>query len=147
MKKLVVIALALVTLNGFAQKKGEKKMDRENRSELRKDMTPSDIADLKSKTLTLKLDLSDAQQKEVHKLILEQAENRAALRKAHNANGDEKKEKPSKEARLKMQNDRLDEQIEMKREMKSILNAEQYAKFEKMKPQRQGKKGKRNRKE
>ena len=35
MKKLVIIALALVTLNGFAQKKEHRKMDRNNTSELR----------------------------------------------------------------------------------------------------------------
>ncbi|WP_179354295.1 hypothetical protein [Winogradskyella vidalii] len=142
MKKLAVIALALVTLSGFAQKKGEKKMDRENRSELMKDMTPNDIADLKSKTLTLKLDLSDAQQKEVHKLIVEQAEKRAAIREERKASKDEERKRPSKEERIKMQNERLDEQIEMKRQMKSILNEEQYAEFEKMKPQRQEKKRK-----
>ena len=42
-----------------------------------------------------------------------------------------------KEERLKMKNDRLDAQIANKKKMKSILNAEQYAKWEK-------KQGKRN---
>ena len=39
-------------------------------------------------------------------------------------------EKPSKEERLKAINSKLDHQIETKRKMKSILNDEQYAKWE-----------------
>ena len=139
MKKLVIIALALVTLNGFAQKKEHRKMDRNNTSELRQDMNPSDIADLKSKKLTLKLDLTDAQQKKVHKLILDEAETRQANKPADG----EKKERPSKEEMIERQNLRLDAQIEMKREMKTILTAEQYAQFEKMKPREHKKRGKR----
>jgi hypothetical protein len=148
MKKLAIIALALITLNGFAQRKEHKKMNRGDASEMRKDMTPNDIADLKSKTLTLKLDLTDAQQKKVHKLILNEAETRQSARKERKVKDGEEREKPSKEDRLKMQNQRLDQQIKMKREMKTILTAEQYAKFEKMKPKKEGKgrKGKREHK-
>jgi len=147
MKRLVIIALTLVTLNGFAQQKGKKKIGGENRSELKKEMTPNDIADLKSKKLTLKLDLTDAQQKEVRLLIFEQAKTRDVLRKEHQAKIGDKKEKPSKDEFVKKQNQKLDQQIEMKREMKAILNAEQYAKFEKMKPRKRNKRGKRNKKE
>lgn len=147
MKKLVIIALALVTLSGFGQQKRERQMDRENSSELRKEMTPNDIADLKSKKLTLQLDLTDAQQKEVHQLILEQAKTREDLKKDHQAKAGGKKEKPSKEDIVIRKNKRLDEQIKMKREMKAILTAEQYAKFEKMKPRKNRKKGKHNTKE
>ncbi|MBU2929247.1 Spy/CpxP family protein refolding chaperone [Winogradskyella psychrotolerans] len=145
MKKLLVIALALFTLNGMAQEK-ERRSDRKDRSESRMQMSPNDIADLKSKKLTLKLDLTDAQQKKVHALILNEAKARQELRKNRDADG-EKKEKPSQEEFIKMQNARLDHQIEMKREMKSILNAEQYAKFEKMKPRENEKRGKRSRDE
>lgn len=146
MKKLLIIALAFVTLNGFAQRDGHKKNDRENKSELRKDMTPNDIADLKSKKLTLKLDLTDKQQKEVKALFLEQAQDREKLRKEHKTKDGEQKEKPSKEEFVKMQNLRLDKQIRMKRKMKSILTTEQYAKFEKMKPRKHKKERKHNKK-
>lgn len=146
MKKLLIIAIALVTLNGFAQRDGNKKMDRENRSELRKDMTPNDMADLKSKKLTLKLDLTDKQQKEVKALFLEQAQNREKLRKERKAKNGEQKEKPSTEEFVKMQNLKLDKQIQMKRKMKSILTAEQYTEFEKMKPRKHKKERKNNKK-
>ena len=40
-------------------------------------------------------------------------------------------QKPSKEDRLKMMNERLDNQIARKAKMKTILNADQYSKWEK----------------
>ncbi|WP_299101817.1 hypothetical protein [uncultured Winogradskyella sp.] len=141
MKKLVIIAIALVTLNGFAQEKGDKKMRKGNRSEMRKDMTPKDIADLKSKRLTLKLDLTDVQQKKVQKLFLEEAETRQKFKDSRKLKEGEKRERPSQEEFVKMQNLRLDQQIQMKRNMKSILSEEQYAKFEKMKPRKHKKRG------
>lgn len=146
MKKLVVIALALITLNGFAQQKGQKKMNRENSSELRKEMTPNDIADLKSKKLTLRLDLTDKQQKEVHKLILEQSKANEILKQKHQAKVGDKKVKSSKAEFVNMKNEKLDQQIKMKRDMKAILTAEQFAKFEKMPLKQQRKKGKQDRK-
>ena len=145
MKKLLVIALALFTINGVAQEKRKQKADRKG-SELRKEMTPNEIADLKAKHLTLKLDLTDAQQKKVHAVVLKQAKAGEENRKNRKVAYDEEKVKPTKEERLKMQNFRLDQQIEMKREMKTILTEEQYAKFEKMKSRKRGEKGKRGEK-
>lgn len=145
MKKLLVIAIALFTLNGIAQER-KKNSDRKDRSESRMEMTPSEIANLKAKKLTLKLDLTDAQQKKVQNVFLTQAKANEDLRKERKVADGEKKEKPSKEEFMKMQNLRLDQQIEMKREMKSILTAEQYAKFEKMKPREHKRKGKRGEK-
>ncbi|MFK7832808.1 MAG: hypothetical protein AB8B52_06010 [Winogradskyella sp.] len=147
MKRVIIIALALVTFNAFAQQKRERGIQQEHISEIRKEMTPQDVADLKTKQLTLKLDLTDVQQKEVHQLILDQAKTRAEKRKAHQAKVEGKKEKPSKDEFVKMQTERLDAQIEMKRNMKAILNTEQYAKFEKMKPRKGQKRGKRTKKE
>ncbi|BAO74891.1 hypothetical protein [Winogradskyella sp. PG-2] len=146
MKKILVIALALFTLNGVAQEKRKRSSERHEKMDMRKDMSPKDIADLKSKKMTLRLDLTDAQQRKVHKLILNQAEvnqNKRKERKGY----DEKREKPSKEERLKMQNQRLDQMIALKREFKTILTAEQYAKFEKMQPEKQRRKGKRKKRQ
>lgn len=146
MKKLLVIALALFTLNGMAQQK-EKRSDRKDRSELRMEMSPNDIADLKSKKLTLKLDLTEAQQKKVRTVLFNEAKANESLRSKHKATKDEKKEKPSQEEFMQMQNARLDQQIAFKREMKTILNAEQYAKFEKMKPRGNKKRGQHGKKQ
>jgi len=144
MKKLVVIVLSLFTLIGVAQEKRKHKTEQKNGIELRKQMTPNDIADLKSKKLTLKLDLTDAQQKKVHALILNQAKAKETLKNERKSKDGEKKEKPSKDDIVKRQNHRLDQQIAMKRKMKTILTAEQYAKFEKMKPRKNKKRRKHN---
>ena len=146
MKKSLVIAIALFTLNGMAQERKQKK-DRKDKSELREEMTPSDIATLKAKRMTLKLDLTDGQQQKVQNLFLTQETTKQSYRKSHKRADGEKREKPSKEEFLKMQNNRLDQQIEMKREMKTILTSEQYSQFEKMKPREHKRKDKRGKKE
>ena len=54
---------------------------------------------------------------------------------------DESAKKPSKEERVKMMNAKLDSQIAMKQKMKTILDADQYEKWENMKRE-QGKQDK-----
>ena len=103
-------------------------------------MTPSEIADLKSKKMTLDLDLTDAQQKEVYTVVFNQVKENESLRKERRTEDGKKREKPSKEEFMKLQNHKLDQRIEMKREMKAILTPEQYAKYEKMKPRKKRKK-------
>ena len=146
MKTLIVIALTIFTLNGVAQEKRKRGSERHDKMELRKEMTPEDIADLKSKKLTLRLDLTDTQQNEARKIILQQSKLNHDLRDEHKTNAD-KREKPSKDAFVKMQNHKLDQLISLKREMKTILTPEQYAKFEKMRPRKQRGKGKNSKRE
>lgn len=133
MKKLVVIALALFTINGMAQEKRTNQGNRKGHSELMKQMTPNDIADLKTKRLTLNLDLTDVQQEKVHALILNKAKANETLRNKRRAENIENKAKLTKDEFVNIEKHRLDQQIKMKQEMKSILTPEQYAKFEKMK--------------
>ncbi|WP_400081240.1 hypothetical protein [Winogradskyella sp. R77965] len=147
MKKLLVIALALFTLTGVAQERKKQRADRKGGPELRKQMTPNEIADLKVKKLTLTLDLTDDQQEKVHSVILNQVKENESLRKERKTVDGEKKEKPSKDDIVKMQNHRLDQQIEMKREMKTILTAEQYSKFENIKPRKHKKRARRGKKQ
>ena len=143
MKKLVVIALALFTINGMAQEKRTNQGHKKGGSELMQQMTPSDIADLKTKRLTLNLDLNDTQQEKVHALILNQAKANESFRKQRNQGKGENNEKPTKDEFVKMQKTRLDQQIKMKQEMKALLTADQYAKFEKMEERKQKREGKR----
>ena len=137
----MVIAIAFLTLSATAQDRRQERNRHDHAKEIMKDMTPDEVATLKTKKLTLKLDLTDKQQRQVESILLEQAVERQKKREAHQ--NKEEKEKPSKEEFLKMQNDRLDSQIEMKRKMKNILTEDQYAKFEKMKPRKQHRRGKR----
>ena len=141
MKNLMVITIAFLTLSATAQDRRQERNRHDHAKEIMKDMTPDEVATLKTKKLTLKLDLTDKQQRQVESILLEQAVERQKKREAHQ--NKEEKEKPTKEEFLKMQNDRLDSQIEMKRKMKNILTEDQYAKFEKMKPRKQHRRGKR----
>ncbi|RKE91998.1 hypothetical protein [Ichthyenterobacterium magnum] len=145
MKKLILIAIALVTLQVSAQdkKRDHQKGDKHERKEMLKDFSAEEIATLKTKKMTLHLDLTKAQQKEIHALNLEQAK----AKKVKMAEREKKMEgkemqKPSKDEKLKMMNERLDHQIATKQKMKTILNAEQFEKFEKMQSKRHSQKGK-----
>ena len=144
MKNLFMIAIALLTLNVTAQerKKGAQRGEMKEKMEMRQNMTPEDIAELQTKKMTLHLDLNEKQQAEVNKLLLEEAKDRKAKMaefkaKREAADG----EKLSKEDRIKMANERLDHQIEMKKKMKTILNDDQYDKFDKMQEKREARKG------
>jgi len=133
MKKIVFILLALIALKVSAQEKNERpNRERGEKMERYQDYTPEEIANLQTKKMTLHLNLNESQQKEIKKLNLENAISRETMMKAHKAQKESgNMEKPSKEARLKMMNDRLDRQIERKGKMKKILNADQFTKWEK----------------
>ena len=140
MKNLFLIALALVTLQVGAQndKPNFRKGDRMQRAERFNDFSPEEMAELQTKRLTLRLDLTEAQQKEVQKLQLENAKERKARMEARQARKqDGTGPKLSKEEKLALANDRLDRQIEMKKKMKQILNDDQYAKWEMQMERRQ----------
>ncbi|WP_347924368.1 hypothetical protein [Pontimicrobium sp. SW4] len=132
MKRLIVIAIALVSLQGIAQERQRehRKEDRKERPQTLKDLSPEEVATLQTKKMTLYLDLTEAQQKEVYKINLANAKERQskmeALKKMR-----ENGEKPSKENRYSMMNERLDKQIAQKKQMKSILSKEQFEKLEK----------------
>lgn len=125
MKKLasILVLVFAFTLTTQAQKK---------RKRVQKDpMTVEQQATLAVKKMTLALELSDAQQRKIKPLITAQITDRRAqfeqMKKLK-----ESKKKPTADERFKYQNERLDKQIAFQKEMKSILNKEQYEKFEKM---------------
>lgn len=128
MKKTLVLVMLLAGATVMAQE-GRKNHHRE----AMKDLTPEQIATLHTKKMTLALDLSDTQQKQVQVLSLENAKLRKAKmeeRKARKESGDSKK--PTSEERYELQLERLDNQIAHKAEIKAILSPEQYEKWEKL---------------
>ena len=133
MKKIFIIFIALITLQVTAQdrKRAPRGEGPEERMEAMKDLTPEEMATLQTKRMTLHLDLTEAQQKKVQALNLEEAKMRKAKMEEHMAMKEKGDMKTlSKEEKLKMMNERLDHQIAMKQQMKSILNEEQYKKWE-----------------
>ncbi|WP_055448072.1 hypothetical protein [Lacinutrix mariniflava] len=141
MKKLLIVALALFALQVTAQEKNDdKKESRKERMEKRQDIDPVEMAKLKTKKMTLALDLTEEQQIKVEKINIKNAESRKAQMASRKALKDANK-KPTAEEKLKRENEKLDQQIATKKEMKNILTEEQYEKYSKM-SKRRGKDGK-----
>lgn len=135
MKRLFLIALALVTLQITAQdRKHMSKKD--ERVENMQSYTPEEMAELQTKKMTLALDLTESQQKQVMALNLENAKERKAIMKKRQEMKKEEEASLSKEDKLKMKNNMLDKQIAMKAKMKKILNDEQYSKWENLREER-----------
>ncbi len=140
MKKLVIIAVAFLALQATAQQQNKERPNRQERNQKMMNLSAEEMATLRTKKMTLYLDLNESQQAKIHKLNLENATKRKAMMEARKARkGSGNAEKPSKEERLKMMNAKLDHQIAMKAKMKDILNEEQYAKWEKAQAKRMNK--------
>ncbi|WP_303319112.1 hypothetical protein Q4Q34_03525 [Flavivirga abyssicola] len=129
MRKLIVIAIALISIQAIAQ---TERRDRPERAQKMSNLSTEEMATLRTKKMTLFLDLNESQQKEVHKINLENATLHKTMmeeRKAKKTKGTA--QRPTKEERLKMANAKLDRKIAIKAKMKKILDKEQYAKWEK----------------
>lgn len=133
MKKTLFMLLALLAITvTTAQERNRGNRDN-NRMEKFKDFSPEEIAQLKTKKLTLELDLNADQQQKIKAFVLKQV----TAKKAHREDRRQKKEsdkaeKPSKDERLAMMNKHLDKKIAAKAEIKNILDDEQFAKWEKI---------------
>ena len=129
MKKVMILALVLISFSALAQQpnRGEKKgkENKEMRMQ-RNDFTPEQQATLQTKKMTLNLDLSEAQQKEVYNLNIAQAKERLANKDA-SKKAKETGVKPTEQERYNRMIARLDNQILVKNKMKEILKSEQYA--------------------
>jgi len=148
MKKLILITLAFISIQAFAQP--ENREGRRGKMEKMKNLSAEDAAELGTKKMTLALDLTEPQQSEVQAILLEEAKFRKQKMKEREDRREEaKKARLSQEERLEMKKEKLDRQIEMKQKMKSILDQEQYDKWEshmkKRTSQRQGKRRKEER--
>lgn len=134
MKRLVILALALITFQANAQdnKKEKRQENKKERLEQRQNLDPQDMAQLQTKKMTLHLDLTEAQQQKVMALNLENAKKRKENFDKRLAEKDNKERvKPTKEEKLERMNAKLDAKIAAKKKMKAILTAEQYTKWEK----------------
>lgn len=119
MKNLIIIGVLLFAFNLSAQgNKSRSKVDQ---------FTPEEMATLQSKRMTLNLDLSETQQKEVHKLLLTKLKVRKAKMDARSSTT----AKPNKDDKYKKMNASLDQKTETKAQLKSILTEAQYKKWEK----------------
>lgn len=123
--------LAAVIMIGVAVTAQEKKDRHEP-------LKPEQRVELRVKQMDLALDLNDKQQKDIQKLMLERTKKAEQLRAQRKSNKEAGK-KLTADERFAMQSKALDEKIAMKDEMKKILTAEQFSKWESMKKERHGK--------
>ncbi|NDI98393.1 hypothetical protein GWA97_04845 [Flavobacterium sp. LaA7.5] len=128
MKTWILATVMMIGLSAMAQP-GDRNRER---------LTPEQRVELQVKKMTLELDLNDKQQQEVKQLLTKKSKEREEAIAQHKAKK-EKGEKLTADERYAMQSNRLDEQIEMKGEMKKILTPEQYEKFEAKQVKRQEK--------
>ena len=147
MKRLIVIALVMIGLQVNAQdRKRDHSKTRHDRAAMMHELSAEDIATLQTKKMTLHLDLSESQQTKVKALVLEETKVKKAKMAEMKATKEAgTMEKPSKEERASRMNERLDRQIAMKRQMKDILNDEQYQKWQKSMEKRSDKRGRKGR--
>lgn len=122
MKKLIAVLVLAVGFTVTTQAQKENK---------RQKLTVEQQTELQVKKLTLKLDLTEAQQNQIKPLIAKQVAKRQEMRVKRKAMKESDK-KPTAEERYEMKNKMLDKQIAFKAEMKRILNEQQYERFEKM---------------
>ena len=106
MKNLCIIIMVLIGVSSFAQQKENHKKLMKERAGM--NMTAEEKAILKSKQLTLALDLTERQQEEFQKLYVDRAEDKVKRRKEMKEAVEDSKLKA--EAFEKM-NTRLDKEI------------------------------------
>lgn len=120
MKKLVLMALLVVGITTFAQEKREERKEK---------LTPEQRADFQVKKMTKDLNLTDKQAEQVKVLVAKEVEKREAKRAEMEAKRAEQT-KPSKEEMEARKTEMKASQEAMKAEMKKILTADQYKKWE-----------------
>ena len=121
MKNLCIIIMVLIGVSSFAQQK-------ENHRKLMKEragmnMTAEEKAILKSKQLTLALDLTERQQEEFQKLYVDRAEDRMKMREEMKDTAEDGK---LKEEAFERMNTRLDKEIAFQQSIQKVLSPEQY---------------------
>lgn len=128
MKKVLIVFALLACILSNAQEKPEgRRNQREN------PLTKDQRQELLVKKMTLDLDLSASQQKELRVALSKQRSNIEKVMAERKASKGETTKKLNAEDRFAMKSRMLDEQIAMKASMKKILSNEQFKKWETMK--------------
>jgi len=135
--KTWILAMAMMVVMVVNAQRGNRQFDDAKGfdKEHRDNFTPEQRTELKVKKLTLDLDLTDKQQKDLQKLMLAAETQRAQFMAQHKADREAGK-KLTDDEKFALKTKRLDDQIAMKREVKKILTTEQLAKFEKVQEER-----------
>ena len=136
MKRIAVVMVMLISIGMTAQRNDGQRM----RKGPNMDMSVEEMATLRTKRMTLALDLTEAQQDKIYDIQLENAKFRKEKWdeiKALKDSGEWKR--PTSEERYEMENARLDRQIAMQEKMRNILDENQYETWKKFSNSRKSK--------
>jgi hypothetical protein len=125
MKKLILFTVLILSNLTFAQGNSVEKQR----------FTPEQQTELQLKKMTLNLDLNAKQQLQVKSILLDKVKNRE-VRIAALKNSKDKGKKLSADEKFELKSKMLDEQIALKGQMKQVLNAAQFNKWESNKEKR-----------
>jgi len=123
MKKVFILCMVLLSFTMIAQGNRSEKNGWKNNDS---NMTPEQMADLKTKKMTLLLDLNENQQKEMNKIHLKNS-----IKRKEMLQNRKNKNELTDDERYQIRANSLDDKIALKKEVKSILNKDQYDKWEK----------------
>lgn len=141
MRNVVLTTVLLLNLTCFAQVEKPKMEERKAKVEKLESFTPEQQAELQLKKMTLDLSLDTKQQEQLKKVLLNQAKKRETTRNEIKSRK-EKGENLSKDERFAMKSKMLDEKLALKEEMKKILTADQFKKWEENNEKREERKEK-----
>ena len=138
MKKFITLVV-LITGVIFSTQAQKKKKDHKEK------FTVAQQTELAVKKMTLQLDLSQDQQAKIKPILAEKYAFKKQLHEQRKK-ARENNEKPSLNEQFDTKNKMLDQKIAFKKEMKRILNNQQYERFEKMQARKEHGKKKRMKK-
>ncbi len=119
MKTLLTVLVVCLGFSAMAQPPHHDKKSK-YRSEKMKDLSAEQRAALMTKKMTLDLDLNETQQNQIYALILDKT------KKHEKRRANKPEERPTKDDLYAMKMEQMDDQIAMKKAMKSILDESQY---------------------
>ena len=83
MKKILIIAVALLALQVTAQDQKKERQNKQDRSHKMMNLSAEEAATLQTKKMTLHLDLNESQQAQIKTINLENATKRKAMMAEH----------------------------------------------------------------
>ena len=123
MKKVIITAVLLVVgMTVFAQRGGHHGQKRA----MAKDLSIEQLATLRTKKMTLALDLTEKQQQQVMQLNVENVKFKRTKMEERRGEKKDRDEKPTAEERIAIENQKLDRQIAQQEKMKKKLDDDQY---------------------
>ena len=132
MKRIILLFSLVISSITFGQENFKQKKLHHKKAELQmmKDLSAEQIATLKTKKMTLVLDLTKVQQNKIQALNIENANIRKEEIKNREQLKGTKKTKLTSIQKYEKMNATLDKKIEIKSKVKAILNEEQFKKWE-----------------